>query len=126
MSDYPNRFQLKLKHQITVLVTLALLVTALLITSIAIYKIRAKATSDIEEYRLEESKKLKLYLKHITDIGYGVIEVEHNRIKNTKDTTGQVKEDSLLESCLNLLSKVRFDKGEGYFWVTDNKLPYPT
>jgi hypothetical protein len=28
--------------------------------------------------------------------------------------------------CLAELAKIRFDNGEGYFWVTDNKLPYPT
>jgi len=110
---------MKLKQQIILLIALSLVVPALLITSISIYKIKSKADADIEQFRQDEFTKLKLYLKHITDIGYGIIEVND---KQEKDSLSQ----GSMEQCLAELAKIRFDKGEGYFWVTDNKVPYPT
>ncbi|HZX74810.1 MAG TPA: hypothetical protein VFE57_10330, partial [Cyclobacteriaceae bacterium] len=71
---------MKLKQQITLLTSLALIVPAVLIGSVSIYRIQKKATADIEEYRTEEYNKLKLYLKHITDIAYGVIETQHQKM----------------------------------------------
>jgi hypothetical protein len=124
---------MKLKQQITLLISLSLLVPSVLISSVAIYKIKSKATADIESYRLEEMNKLKLYVKHITDIGYGIVEVNYKQLSDSaarlsKDTT--VSSDALnkiaLDKSLVMLSQIRFDKGEGYFWVTDNKVPYPT
>lgn len=108
---------MKLKQQITLLTSLALIVPAVLIGSVSIYRIQVKANADIEEYRTEEYNKLKLYLKHITDIAYGVIEEQH---KLTLDS-GESMERALVE-----LSKIRFDNSAGYFWVTDNNLPFPT
>ncbi len=110
---------MKLKQQITLMISLALLVPATLIGSLAIYKINSKATADIEQYRTEEFSKLKLYLKHITDIAYGVVETQHQLSQDTSAVNSM--DEALLQ-----LSKIRFDKGEGYFWVTDNALPYPT
>lgn len=110
---------MKLKLQIALMISLALLVPATLIGSLAIYKINSTAQADMEQYRSEEFSKLKLYLKHITDIAYGVVETQHQL---TKDTT----QENTMEEALIQLSKIRFDKGEGYFWVTDNKLPHPT
>lgn len=119
---------MKLKHQITLLVTAALLIPALFIAALSINQIKSKADADIEDYRKEELKKLKVYLKHITDIGYGMIEVEHLQMKEatTQDSSASFSELQLMDRCLSHLSQIRFDNGEGYFWVTDNKLPYPT
>ena len=123
---------MKLKQQILLLIGLSLIVPAILITSISVYKIKAKADADIEEFRNDELTKLKLYLKHITDIGFGMIEVRH---KQLKDSLTHLPQDSAsqfvflhqgMEKCLTELSKIRFDKGEGYFWVTNNEEPYPT
>lgn len=108
---------MRLKQQITLLISLALIVPAVLIGSVSIYRIQSKASVDIEEYRTEEYNKLKLYLKHITDIAYGVIEVQHKKALDSTVT---------LEDVLIQLSQIRFDRGEGYFWVTDNTIPYPT
>ncbi|MBT1703374.1 cache domain-containing protein [Chryseosolibacter indicus] len=116
---------MKLRQQITLLTSLALLVPAILISTISIYKIRNKAEADIEEYQTEEFNKLKLYLKHITDIAYGIVETRYNSIEKTVLPNTQFR-DSLMEASLKDLSKIRFDQGEGYFWVTDNRMPYPT
>jgi PAS domain S-box-containing protein len=114
---------MKLKQQITLMMCLALLVPAVLIGFIAIYKIQSKAKADIEEYRTEEYTKLKLYLKHITDIAYGIVEVAH---KNAQDSASTISLEEHMEVSLEQLAKIRFDQGKGYFWVTNNKLPYPT
>ncbi len=117
---------MKLKQQITLFASLGLLVPAILISSFSIYKIKSKADADIAEFEQVEMNKLKLYLKHITDVAYGLIDTRFQEAQAiaAQDTT--VKIAKLMEGCLADLSKIRFDRGEGYFWVTDNKLPYPT
>lgn len=124
------RLKLRLKQQIILLISLALLVPAIAITTISIYKISTKAKADIEEFRTEEMTKLKIYLKHITDIAYGMIEVRHNQLTDSLKSDSTLSTDLvthyMTEQCLKELSKIRFDNGEGYFWVTDNKVPYPT
>ena len=126
---------MKLKQKITLLISLALIVPTLLISTLSIYRIQKKATADIEEFKTDEYAKLKMYLKHITDIAYGVIETRHKQMQDSlsarnsrMDTSVDAKkfEASMLDDCLNELSHVRFDNDKGYFWVTDNKLPYPT
>ncbi|HEY9008990.1 MAG TPA: cache domain-containing protein [Ohtaekwangia sp.] len=122
---------MKLKQQITLLISLALLVPSVLISSIAISKIKSQVTSDIEFYRVDEMNKLKMYIKHITDIAYGVVEVNYKQMQDSlasidSTVSADVLKKQMLDKCLTTLSQIRFDKGEGYFWVTDNKLPYPT
>lgn len=104
---------------------LALLVPAVLISSLSIYRIQSKASVDIDEFRSEEYAKLKLYLKHITDIAYGVIETEHKAYQDSIKNNPTIAQDVFMEGALLQLSKIRFDKGKGYFWVTNNKLPFP-
>jgi len=126
---------MKLRQKITLLISLALLVPTVLISTVAIYKIKSKAQSDIASYRDEEFDKLKRYLKHITDIAYGMIETQHKlrvdsiaRYNRQADSTMAklALTPAMMEQTLQELAAIRFDKGEGYFWVTDNKLPFPT
>jgi hypothetical protein len=118
---------MKLKQQITLLTALALLVPSVLITAVSIYTVSAKAEDDIAQYRTEEFDKLKQYLKHITDIAYGIVEVSHKELVSLAGTDASDSLKYIMETdCLEELSKIRFDNGEGYFWVTDNKVPYPT
>jgi hypothetical protein len=70
---------MRLKHQITLLTSASLIVPALLIGTVSIYRIQKKTNADIEEYRKLELDKLKHYLQHITDVGYGMLELDHNR-----------------------------------------------
>jgi len=50
---------MKLKQQITLLISLALIVPAAVISSIAIHKINSKAKADIEQYRTDEMPNLR-------------------------------------------------------------------
>jgi len=117
---------MKLKQQITLLTALALLVPSILITAVSIYAINTQAESDIAQYRTDEFDKLKQYLKHITDVAYGIVEVNHKGLLALGDAGSDSLKHIMERGCLQELAKIRFDKGEGYFWVTDNKLPYPT
>lgn len=124
---------IKLKQQIILMITLSLVLPSLIITTVSLFKIRSKSLADIEQYREDETNKLKLYLKHITDIGYGMMEVSSKQMKDSlaalhlPDTSAHLKnvKHTLEQKLLSDLSQIRFDKGEGYFWVTDNQLPYP-
>jgi hypothetical protein len=122
---------MKLRTQIILLTSAAMLVPVLLISGISIYNIKRNADEEIEHYRQDELTKLKLYVKHIVDIAYATIEVAHQNSK-TAATSSLVAADSTqlpedaMSKALSDLSKIRFDKGEGYFWVTNNALPYPT
>jgi methyl-accepting chemotaxis protein len=35
-------------------------------------------------------------------------------------------ENSIKNECLDIIGKMRYDNGTGYFWINDTKLPYPT
>lgn len=121
-----SHIKMKLKQQITLFALTGLLVPAILISSFSIYKIKSKAEADIAEYEKTENEKLRLYLKHITDVAYELIDVRFKQATSAsaKDTSAHLSE--MMEKCLADLSTLRFDRGEGYYWVTDNKLPYPT
>jgi ABC-type multidrug transport system fused ATPase/permease subunit len=120
---------LKLKQKTVLIMSLALLVPIIFISSISIYVVYSKTRHDIEAYREEEFAKLKVFLKHITDVAYGSIEAAYHRTTELpQDSAGLVESTrkAILDQCLLDLSKVRFDNGEGYFWVTNNTVPHPT
>ncbi len=122
---------IKLKQQIILLITFSLLLPSIVITAISLMKIRNKSIAEIEQYKVDEMSKLKVYVKHITDIGYGMIEVRDKQVNDSirslklTDSAYQSLRNTMMQKCLRELSSIRFDKGEGYFWVTDNKLPFP-
>lgn len=125
---------MRLKAQITLLIAGALLTPVVLISAVAVFSIHRKANADIRQYRQEELDKLKGYLKHLVDIAYGA--VEHNYVQAQQAAarvpapqgvaqTGPEGAENPMAACLRELASLRFDRGEGYFWVTDNGLPYP-
>ncbi len=119
---------MRLKAQITLLIAGALLTPVLLISAVAMYSIHRKATADIGHYRQEELASLKVYLKHLVDIAYGTVAHEHGQAQRAAapapaDSTAAPADP--MAACLKQLSAIRFDRGEGYFWVTDTGLPYP-
>ena len=116
-----KKLKLNLKQQITLMISLALIVPPALVGFVSIYRIHKEAKADIEQFRTDELNKLKLYLKHVTDIAYGIVEVSHQSARDSASLA-----QNAMQVTLDELSRIRFDKGEGYFWVTDNKLPFPT
>jgi methyl-accepting chemotaxis protein len=104
-----------LKKKITLFITLLISTTVIVISGIAIYSIYHKGQEDIARFRTEEMTKAKGGLKDIVDLAYGIVETGYG--KNTADN---------MQPTLDLLAQIRFDNREGYFWITDTKLPYPT
>ncbi|WPP50603.1 cache domain-containing protein [Catalinimonas niigatensis] len=51
--------------------------------------------------------------------------VEHSK-QEILSLYGEQAREQMLKEILEELSTIRFDGEEGYFWVTDAKLPYPT
>ena len=101
---------MKLKQKITLASAAILIIPTVLITSIAIYNIRNKTTTDIQNYREEQFEKSKIRLENVVDLAYGILENEYNST------------DSITHA-LASLAKLRYDGSEGYFWITDTSVP---
>lgn len=132
---------MKLKSQITLLISAILVLSLLSISALSIYKLKAKQEEEIKEYKEEESKKLRIYLKHIVDVAFESLEAENRSLQSSEflseyeryfiatDSMGLSLEDykrEKLEMFVTKLSEVKFDRNEGYFWITNNTLPFPT
>ncbi|MEO9869511.1 methyl-accepting chemotaxis protein [Ekhidna sp.] len=108
---------MNLRLRIAIFIGGILLITTLVISSIAIYSIQTKSDADIESFRQEEVSKAESRLQNVVDLAYGIIERAHaNSITNPE----------AIDEALDVLSTIRFDGKEGYFWITDTQLPYPT
>ena len=108
---------MKLRIQIDLFIGLLLLVTISITSTITIYSIKRKSQEDIESFRQNETAAAHLRLQNTVDLAFGILEDAYS------------SEDTRLESveeALRVLSAIRFDGIEGYFWVTDTQLPYPT
>ena len=106
---------MKLKSKIAIFTAVLLAITVVVISSISIYSIRSKGQQDIQTFRQESMEKTKENLKDVLDVAYGIIE-------NGYEEAGEGN----MEETLQLLAKLRFDDNEGYFWITNDDLPYPT
>lgn len=115
-----------------------MLVAVLLVSIFSIYSILDKEEKEIEAFREQEYNTTKTNLKNIVDIAYGMVDYIHkNTDSNSYDTWFANSSDStlmlegeiqamMIEEVKKQLQSIRFDNGEGYFWITDTKLPYPT
>lgn len=144
---------MNLRLKIVLIITGLLIFTVLSISAITIYSINKKGEEDLANYEKEEFKKVKKSLKDIVDISTSIIETAYEQIQDDEvllthirgtklidpdsatlamsaqdlvSAHGEEAKKELMNMALNNLSKIRFDDGEGYFWVTDNTLPYPT
>jgi len=108
---------MNLRAKVAVFIGTILLIAIVTISSITIYSIRTKTRSDIDTFRKDEYDKAKLRLENVVDIAYDVLNNAHQK---------SAIEPSAIEDALDELSQLRFDGGEGYFWITDTQLPYPT
>jgi len=144
---------MNLRLKIVLIITGMLLFTVLAISAVTIYSINKKGKEDLSNYEIEEFEKIKKSLKDVVDVSAGIIATTYDSIQNDEvllayirgtklvdadsamlamssdellSTYGEDAKMELMQTELDKLSKIRFDNGEGYFWVTDNTLPYPT
>lgn len=141
-----------MKRKIVLTFSLLMIINILVITSIAIYFVYKKNQQDIISFRKSEIQKLKDHLSNLIDIPYNLISQSYQRTQNDTFLIEYIKKelhrnDSLatqmndatllqmykeaaqkkyLQEAILEISSIRFDQGKGYFWITDNQLPYPT
>ncbi|MEO1050566.1 MAG: cache domain-containing protein [Bacteroidota bacterium] len=144
---------MKLRAKIIFIISSMLAVTVIAISSITIYSINKKGQEDLANFEENEFENIQTNLKDIVEVAAGVIETQHQKLENDDYVLKYIKankldnadsailamsapellslygveaKNELMQQALKNLSNVRFDDGEGYFWVTDNTLPYPT
>lgn len=144
---------MNLRLKIILIVSGLLVFTVICISTITIFSINKKGEQDLVEFESEEFEKVKKSLKDIVDVSTGMIETAYETTKDDQVLLRHIRgtrlinadsamlaigddellsiyrddaQQELMEMALDKLSKIRFDNGEGYFWVTDNTLPYPT
>lgn len=108
---------MKLRLKIALFIGGLLLITVTIISTVTILSIQAKSEEDIAAFRDEEFLDAKLRLENVVDLAFEVVDDAYNNDQNREEA---------LQEALRVLSQIRFDGSEGYFWITDTALPYPT
>ncbi|WP_436516733.1 methyl-accepting chemotaxis protein [Ekhidna sp. To15] len=108
---------MNLRLKIALFVGGLLLVTVTIISTVTILSIQAKSQEDIAAFKNDEFKKARLRLENVVDLAYGIVRDAY---------VSEEKQEESLQEALRVLSQIRFDGKEGYFWITDTQLPYPT
>lgn len=86
-----------------------------ILTVVILLNMRGKSQADIIKFRESEIQSANDKLRSVVDLAYDIL---------NEGFTGQ--DSKTLESSLATLRSIRFDSGEGYFWITDDILPFPT
>lgn len=103
-----------LKKKVLLFQTLFLILTIFIIAFIGIGAIYLENKNDISDYEQELIQTSKEELK--TNVLL---------VANLIDNSGHANDPVFLDQILDQISKLRYDNGEGYFWITDDRLPYP-
>ncbi|SDM63927.1 HAMP domain-containing protein [Catalinimonas alkaloidigena] len=130
-----------------------LLLSALAISLTALYSIRVRGQKEIDSFQEAQLEVTRQSLRDLVSTAYDLIQLHHQQSEDptqvlaairqlpayTQDSTaatlddatllamyGEQGREALLQRALATLAALRFDGEEGYFWVTDNQLPYPT
>lgn len=107
---------MNLRIKISLFIGGLLLLTVTIISTVTILSIQSKSEEDIAAFRRDEFQKARLRLENVVDLAYAIVD----------DAYSSENRDQSLQEALRVLSQIRFDGTEGYFWITDTKLPYPT
>ncbi|MFA0963801.1 cache domain-containing protein [Roseivirga sp. BDSF3-8] len=143
---------MKLEKKVTLLMCGVLTIVALLVSGVSLYFIKQQTDKEIKDFRDREMANLRTHLKDIVDVGYGVLHSQYEQANDSNHQLEYIKknlipddslhraasDDSLLtvygaqaregiiNEALRILKDSRFDSGNGYFWITNSQLPYPT
>ena len=101
---------MQLKYKFFVFIGLSLLISIVLITAISVQNTYSRAKEDIELFRENELQNAKNKLQGHVDMVMSMLEAES--VESHEDL-------------LNTIRNIRFDNGDGYFWVINDRLPYP-
>ena len=126
---------MKIRTQLVIITAAIIAVTMLIITSVAVFTIKKQGRQDMEKYRAEEMQKTRRRLKNLVYMAYDIIARNEEaargkarlkngrRLKNGVETAGSVKK--AMEKSETDISRIKYGGLSGYFWITDNALPYP-
>lgn len=134
-----------MKKAILLNFSIPLLLICVSFLSITLFSLNRKGKKDIEDFRKNERLKLQKNLTDLVEIAYHLIEKRYQNSMNdsflidytAKNELGKtwtenefeqnkaIIRQKILQETLQQLAQVRFDNQEGYFWITDNQLPYP-
>lgn len=65
-------------------------------------------------YRDQATNEVKNKLVNINEVAMSILKIEHQKIE-----TGSLINDVARKNALEIISKLRFDDGRGYFWIND-------
>lgn len=88
-----------------------LIVAMILVSVLIAMKMKVSGAEEIESYRRQRVEEIKMNLQNYVEIAYAIVEANHQQGMND-----QAKE---------LVGKIRYDNGTGYFWINDLGKPYP-
>ena len=137
-----NKLTIKLKIQLIVFMSIA--IVAAVIASQSIFSMKKLSKEKVEAYKIEAYKNKEIELKNYVSVAMKSVESYYDRTspdKIQKEVEGQLSEEanlmltvitSIYESNKNILSKkvlqekikqvindTRHDNGQGYFWLQD-------
>ncbi|MEM6644435.1 MAG: methyl-accepting chemotaxis protein [Bacteroidota bacterium] len=101
---------MSIHHKTIIASVLLLTIPVVLITVFTVYDVNRRAKKDIQQYEDEQFQKARLRLTNLVDVAFDLLQTEY---KNTGDA----------ESALRVLSELRYDGNEGYYWITDTSDP---
>ncbi|OQX99476.1 MAG: hypothetical protein B6I24_02455 [Bacteroidetes bacterium 4572_128] len=117
-----------------------------------IYNIDINGQLEIEEFEKTEKRKIDKNLESFVELAYSVIETNHKNATDKKyleyyygrqlndvmDVVNNVLKDKYLsfkkgklskqlaqQQVINFVKNMRYDNGNGYFWIFNNQKPFP-
>ncbi len=102
------------KRKVLLFQAIMLVATISIISATSIFSIYTRGNQDIEIFRQEQIEASKEKLRTSVEMIVSMLEAA------LKEEDSAKFNEAILQT-----SRIRYDDGEGYFWITDGQLPYP-
>ncbi|MFK5971048.1 MAG: cache domain-containing protein [Candidatus Marithrix sp.] len=143
---------MNITNKITLLVMFCFIIALFIMLPFVLYHINKSGQQEIEQYKQEELNRVKKSLQEYVDIAYVTLDTNYKNAMDKqylarhygqqlinivdiaesilKTKAEAVKIDGLelseaLEQAATEVSKLSYDKGNGYVWINDTTEPYP-
>ncbi|MEL6535309.1 MAG: cache domain-containing protein [Bacteroidota bacterium] len=141
-----------LRTQLSGFTVILLLVLAGALTTVTVVSIQWKGREDVARYEAEQYEKLQSHLRGLVDVAAGMIDKKHRQMQDMEYLTKYIREnlfagdtayyrwadeellsnyrvvaqDYLRAELLNQIADLSYDRGAGYYWITNDVSTYPT
>ncbi|HAA13166.1 MAG TPA: hypothetical protein DCE41_16340 [Cytophagales bacterium] len=141
-----------LRTQLSGFTVMLLLVLAAALTTVSVVSMQRKGREDVAQYEAIQYDKLKSQLKNLVDVAVGVIDKKHRQMEDSDYLVKYIREnlfsgdtayfswsdeellssyrtvakDYLRAELLQQIADLRYDRGMGYYWITNDVSTYPT